>query len=73
MKLYRKWTRCSDKMPPIPEYEDEGYIVQANDVEQPFVAYWDGCKWNDSYGYIEKNIIAWMPLPKPFREKCEKV
>lgn len=73
-----KWIPCSER---LPEEEDmykppkHRYLCQLRrqditlvlarlwDVESPMAAFWD---W---YGknIPDKDVIAWMPLPKPYR------
>jgi len=52
------WIPCRKKLP-----EKEGsYLVQALMNNGIFVASWQGCYWN-----IKTPIIAWQPLPEPYR------
>ena len=63
-----KWIPCSERMPEKPRanYYD-GYIVQTRHVMQPFSAYWDGIEWTDDDDDAVDDVIAWMPLPTPYR------
>lgn len=66
-----KWIPCSDRLPDKPEYRENGYIVQRERVVEPFSAYWDGERWtNEDDGVIDK-VMAWMPLPEPYKGECE--
>lgn len=67
---FGKWIPCSERMPEKPRanYYD-GYIVQTRHVMQPFSAYWDGIEWTDDDDDAVDDVIAWMPLPEPHREK----
>ncbi len=63
-----KWIPCSERLPKKPVVGEDCYLIQAQYVEQPFTAYWDGCKWTDDTDTCIISVIAWMPLPKPYRE-----
>lgn len=65
---FGRWIPCSERLPEKPVVGEDCYLIQAQYVEQPFVAYWDGCNWTDECYEIAKHVIAWMPLPKPYRE-----
>lgn len=65
---FGKWIPCSERLPEKPVAGEDCYLIQAQYVEQPFVAYWDGRNWTDECYEIAKHVIAWMPLPKPYRE-----
>ena len=69
------WISCSDRLP-----EDAfGCLVTIIDCEPstqtdfenilPYVVGYDGDSWNDSDGnVIPFEVIAWQPLPEPFKE-----
>ncbi len=63
-----KWIPCSERLPEKPRanYYD-GYIVQTRHVMQPFSAYWDGIEWTDDDDDAVDDVIAWMPLPEPYK------
>lgn len=63
----RVWIPCSERLPEKPVVGEDCYLIQAQYVEQSFVAYWDGRNWTDECYEIAKHVIAWMPLPKPYR------
>lgn len=65
---FGKWIPCSERLPEKPVAGEDCYLIQAQYVEQPFVAYWDGRNWTDECYEIAKHVIAWMPLPKPYKE-----
>ena len=65
---FGRWIPCSERLPEKPVAGEDCYLIQAQYVEQPFVAYWDGRNWTDECYEIAKHVIAWMPLPKPYRE-----
>lgn len=60
------WTPCKVKLPKKPLFSEDSYIVQDAKVELPYSAYWDGEKWTDDDDNELHDIIAWMPLPKPY-------
>ena len=56
-----EWIPCSERLP-----EEKGwYLVYAKN-QRPFVAYFKGKTFPLNNHYHE--IIAWMPLPEPYRE-----
>jgi hypothetical protein len=63
----REWIRVKDRLPEEPEIGEDGYIVQKKDVIEPFSAYWDGERWTDSNSYPIDDVIAWQPLPSPYK------
>jgi hypothetical protein len=67
---FGRWIPCSERLPKKPEIygDSDGYIVQTRHVMQPFSAYWDGIEWTDDDDDAVDDVIAWMPLPEPYRE-----
>lgn len=63
-----QWIPVSERLPKNPEIDgdSDGYIVQTRRVAQPFIGYWDGIDFTD--GWRSLDVIAWMPLPEPYRE-----
>lgn len=62
-----KWIPISERLPSKPLGGEDGYVVQDMCVIEPFSAYWDGEKWTDDEDYVLDYIIAWMPLPEPYK------
>jgi hypothetical protein len=62
------WISIKDELPPKPTFEEKGYIVQKEDVIEPFSAYWNGATWTDINDDVEDGVIAWMELPEQYRE-----
>ena len=62
-----QWIPCSERLPEKPEVWVDSYIVQQRHVYTPFSAYWDGKKWTDEYAEELNNVLAWMPLPEPYK------
>lgn len=65
------WTSVEDGLPEEPKFIDKGYIVQKDLVREPFSAYWDGDIFSDDCGKVIENVIAWRPLPEPYRKDGE--
>ncbi len=65
-----QWIPVSKRLPKKPEIDgdSDGYIVQTRRVAQPFIGYWDGREWTDEEVDVVDEVIAWMPLPEPYRE-----
>lgn len=68
-KMYgREWIPCSERLPKKSKVNSfDSYIVQCRHVMQPFSAYWDGIEWTDDADDAVDDVIAWMPLPEPYR------
>ena len=69
---FPKWIPVSERLPEANEKEEndfiKAYLVQ--DARWMDVARWDGEYWIAwGYGTVLKDVIAWMPLPKPYREE----
>lgn len=63
----QKWIPCSERLPDKPEHGEIGYIVQKKRVAEPFSVYWDGERWTDEEDDVVDEVIAWMPLPEPYK------
>lgn len=65
-----KWIPVSERLPKKPEIDgdSDSYIVQTRRVAQPFIGLWDGREWTDEEIYVVDEVIAWMPLPEPYKE-----
>ena len=71
------WIPCEKDLPPQPEenpnFENkplELYLVSVKNMDFSFRAFWNGEVFTDGWGKLD--VIAWQPLPKPYREKGEK-
>lgn len=72
----QRWIPCSEKLPEEPF----GCLVTVWDTNPvtmdefenilPYFVGWDGEQWNDGDGeQCPFEVIAWMPLPTPYREE----
>ena len=77
--LPNRWIPCSEQIPEEPEENPlfegkclEVYLVTTKygsseqDKVYPFRAFWNGINFTDGMNILD--VIAWMPLPKPYRE-----
>lgn len=77
-----RWIPCSEQIPEEPEENPlfdgkclEVYLVTTKygsseqDKVYPFRAFWNGINFTDGMNILD--VIAWMPLPKPYREREE--
>lgn len=63
------WIPCSERLPDKPEtYEEDSYLIQDYQIVTPYSAYWNGEIWTDVDGKIIVNVLAWQPLPQPYKE-----
>lgn len=73
------WIPCSERLPEEP-YGCLVTVWDTNPVTMdefenilPYFVGWDGEQWNDGEGVqCPFEVIAWMPLPAPYREEGEK-
>lgn len=67
--VYPRWISCSER---LPEKNGE-YIVSLEDCVYPWASWFNG-KWfmlpadGISRDFGEHEVLAWMPLPKPYKE-----
>lgn len=68
-----EWIPVSERLPEPPRENQEldysqldVYLVSINEG-YPFRAFWDGKNFGD--GMFKLDVKAWMPLPKPYKEK----
>ena len=75
-----KWISCSERLPEEPKENQafagkchEAYLVTTKygssdlDKAYPFRAFWNGINFTDGWRILD--VIAWMPLPEPYREE----
>ena len=76
---FGKWIPCSERIPEEPKENLvfdgkclEVYLVSTKygssdqDKVYPFRAFWNGINFTDGWGILD--VIAWMPLPEPYKE-----
>ena len=81
-KLKNHWIPVSERLPEEPEENQvfygkylEVYLVTTKygsseqDNVYPFRAFWNGINFTDGMNILD--VIAWMPLPEPYRESEE--
>ncbi|MGN0331728.1 MAG: DUF551 domain-containing protein [Lachnospiraceae bacterium] len=73
MEKVDEWIPCSKRLPPQPDDTEllkikclKPYLVSVQDSDYPYRAFWNGKYFSDGYIKFE-NVIAWMPLPEPYR------
>lgn len=72
-----RWIPCSERLPKENEYVDhvrKYYLVQ-NEYGDMFVAsYVKKDYWEEIYhiGPVTDKIVAWMPLPEPYKAESEE-
>lgn len=69
-----EWIPVSERLPEQPKENQEldyspldMYLVSINKEGYPVRALWDGKNFGD--GMVKLDVKAWMPLPKPYKEK----
>ena len=69
-----QWIPCSERLPVPNEYDETGeffkaYLVQTKS-NRMHTALWDGTYWTIwTRGIVIDKVIAWMPLPEPYKEQ----
>ena len=74
------WIPCSERMPDA-EYGEGDSVLCCTELGLMYILYWDGGNWcvttgephqwvNHKTGWHDK-VIAWMPLPEPYRKDDE--
>lgn len=56
-----RWIPCSERLP-----EKDGYYLTTTMYYQVYRDYWNGDNWDRT-----EMIIAWMPLPEPYKGEQE--
>lgn len=76
-----EWIPCSERLPDA-EYGEGDSVLCCTESGLMYILYWDGGNWcvptgephewvNHITGWHDK-VIAWRPLPKPYREDGEE-
>ena len=70
----QRWIPVSERMPVEPEenpiFENkklELYLVSVRNTDYAFRAFWNGKSFTD--GWSKLDVIAWMPLPEPYKQE----
>lgn len=76
------WIPCSERLPEEPKtnplFEGKnvelylvttGYGSCEEDKVYPFRAFWNGVNFTDGWHILD--VIAWQPLPEPYKQKGE--
>lgn len=70
--MKQRWIPVSERLPDEPKENPffegkklELYLVTVNGADYPFRAFWNGKFFAD--GWSKADVIAWMPLPEPYR------
>lgn len=68
MPIFKQWIPCSER---LPDYHDEVLVTSLGEVAIAWL-YLDG-NWrsNDMPEPMYKYIVAWMPLPDPYKGETE--
>lgn len=71
----QEWIPCEERLPSIGEvvlatweYGCKRYVTIAYQVSLRGVTYWDS---KQQHEYKPLNVIAWMPLPEPYKKDEE--
>lgn len=64
-KADQKWIPCSEKMPE----DNTDVIVCFYSGTVTEMRYWGNGIFQGIYEHTAKTIVAWMPLPKPYKEE----
>ena len=80
LKHEQRWIPVTERLPEKPY----GCLVTVEDEEPmtgqwfetilPYFVGWDGKQWNDAEGeQCPFEVIAWMPLPEPYKAESEEL
>ena len=74
---YGKWIPVEERLPEVPKKNPEFdgknlelYLVTSRGGGYPFRAFWNGKEFTD--GWMKCDVIAWQPLPEPYRPEEPK-
>jgi hypothetical protein len=59
-----RWIPCSER---LPEEQFKGVLVDTGGIYE--IAWRNGVTWHHKDGWFyDSQVIAWMPLPEPYKE-----
>ena len=70
-----QWIPCSERLPEDVEIGEEYPTVifcTKDNVYVGFYEYYLGGRWWAAEDYTVDNVIAWMPLPEPYKEGADE-
>ena len=74
--MKQRWIPVSKRLPDEPKENPffegkklELYLVTVKGADYPFRAFWNGKFFAD--GWSKADVIAWMPLPEPYKVGTE--
>lgn len=74
LKEEPRWIPVTERMPveskenPVFENKElELYLVSVKNQDYAFRAFWNGKSFTD--GWSKLDVIAWMPLPEPYKQE----
>ena len=66
------WIPCNERLPD----ENGLYLIQFEDkffmVVDFYNGLWNASKYGQEYSFASNDVVAWMPLPEPYRESEDK-
>ena len=68
-----EWIPCSERLPKPNELVDnvrKYYLIQ-DEYGDMYVARYTSDEWISIDSILQDNIIAWMPLPEPYKAESE--
>ena len=69
-----EWISCDEKLPKPNELVDnvrKYYLIQ-DEYGDMYVARYTSDEWISIDSILQDNIVAWMPLPEPYKAEMEK-
>lgn len=74
-----RWISVNDRFPEeaygclVTVMDCDPYLMKDYENIYPEPVGWDGKSWNNSDGHeIPFEVLAWMPLPEPYKESDEE-
>ena len=64
----QKWILCSER---VPDTDENELVVDAY-VGRTIAWHTEAGNWLDLYDYQISDVVAWMPLPDPYKESVTK-